>query len=182
MKQYLIRTNSNDKKTHIIELGKEKKEKIGLIYADFNLHYKGRDVSREDIVDPKTNSLIGRISLYEKDNIISIKEKGIWKSNLSEFSRNSEYRENGKKINYNRLEKTILLKKEEYKDLEEWGLKYGYFLSGSSISQILCFEKENELSGIVYADDKDKKAFLKGLVLVFSDRIESHDYVFEFMR
>ena len=63
------------------------------------------------------------------------------------------------------------------------GLTHAYFLGElSSLSQVFCFEKGSDLSGIVYAKESDDISALKGLSLVLAKRIENQKFIFEFMK
>ena len=63
------------------------------------------------------------------------------------------------------------------------GLTHAYSLGDrSSLSQVFCFEKDVNISGIIYAREPDNFSALKGLTLVIAQRIEEQDFIFEFMR
>ena len=71
----------------------------------------------------------------------------------------------------------------EYKALEGTGLAHAYFLGdSSSLSQVFCFEKDADISGVIYAREPDDISALKGLALVIAQKIEEQDFIFEFMR
>jgi len=179
MAQYLIRTNREEKKTYVLRVDNPT-EIIGLIYTDFNLALKNRDISLEDVVNPLLNKQIVQIHLYQNGNIISINSR---KKELSSFTEIGEYKEDGLVIPYRKMTKDILLSKSEYKSLEEMGITHAYFLGEKSmLSQVFCFEKDGNLSGIVHTKEMDFDAALRGLTLSLAQRIEDQEFIFEFMK
>ena len=179
MVQYLIRTNKDEKKTYILRVGTPA-EIAGVIYSNFNLNLGNRDISTEDIVNPLSNKSIARVELNQHGNVVAVKSK---RKELSAYTPNGEYKEEGIIIPYRKIAKNILLSRPEYKSLEEMGLTHAYFLGDrSSLSQVFCFEKDADISGVVYARESDDISALKGLALVIAQRIEQQDFIFEFMR
>jgi len=179
MSQYIVRTDKEEKKTHILRVGTSA-EAAGVIYTDFNLGLGNRDISTEDIVNPLSNKSIARVQLYQNGNIITIQSK---RKELSAFTENGDYKEDGLIIPYQKMTKDILLSRQEYKSLEEMGLTHAYFLGDrSSLSQVFCFERDADISGVIHAREADDVSALKGLVLVLAQRIEDQEFVFEFMK
>lgn len=179
MTQYLVRTDKNEKKTHILRVGTSA-EVAGMIYTDFNLGLGNRDISTEDIVNPLSNKSIARVQLYQYGNIIAVNSK---KKELSAYTQNGEYKEEGIIIPYRKITKDVLLSKQEYKTLKEMGLTHAYFLGDkSSLSQVFCFEKDADISGVIHARESDDVSALKGLALVLAQRIEDQEFVFEFIK
>jgi hypothetical protein len=151
-----------------------------MIYTDFNLNLGNRDISVEDIVNPISSKSIASVQLYQQGNIVAVNSKG---KELSAYAQNREYKEEGIIIPYKRMAKDILLSRQEYKSLEEIGLTHAYFLeSKSSLSQVFCFEKDADISGIIHAREADGVSALKGLALVLAQRVEDQEFVFEFMK
>ena len=179
MAQYLVRTNKDEKKTYILRVGTPA-EIAGVIYSDFNLNLGNRDISTEDIVNPLSNESIARVELNQHGNIVAVKFK---RKDLSAYTQNGEYREEGIIIPHRKIARDVLLSRPEYKALEEMGLTHAYFLGdSSSLSQVFCFEKDADISGVVYVRESDDISALKGLALVIAQRIEQQDFIFEFMR
>ena len=179
MAQYLIRTNKDEKKTHILRVGAPV-ELAGTIYTDFNLRLGNRDISAEDIVNPLSNKSIARVQLWEHGNIISVKSK---RKELSTYTQNGEYKEEGIVIPYRKMTRDILLSRPEYKTLEEMGITHAYFLGDRSLlSQVFCFEKDSNISGVIHSREADDVSALKGLALVLAQKIEDQEFVFEFMK
>jgi len=177
--QYLVRTDKDEKKTHILRVGTPA-EVAGVIYTDFNLGLGNRDISAEDIVNPLSNKSIARVQLYQHGNIVAVKSK---RKELSAYTQNGEYKEDGIIIPYRKMAKDVLLSRQEYKELGEMGLTHAYFLGDrSSLSQVFCFEKDADISGVIHAREADDLSALKGLVLVLAERIEDQEFVFEFMK
>jgi hypothetical protein len=178
MRDYLIRTEREGKKTHIVRLGSPN-ENVGMIYTDFNFYQGVRDLSIEDVVNSK-NKRIARVSLFGDRDLISVGNK---QGELSAFSRDQEYTENGVVIPYRKLTRTQLLERPEYEALEDLGVTHAYFLAEKSdLSQVLCYEKDGEISGVVSAKKDSDLVALKGLSLVLAQKIEDQDYIFEFVR
>ena len=178
MRDYLIRTDRETKKTHIVRLGTPN-ESVGMIYTDFNFYQGMRDIALEDVVDLQ-NIKIARVKLFGDKDLIDVRNK---QGELSAFSRDHEYTENGVIIPYRKLSKTQLLERPEYTVLEEMGITHAYFLAEKSdLSQVLCYEREGELSGVVTAKKDSDLVALKGLSLVLAQKIEDQDYIFEFVR
>jgi len=179
MAQYLVRTNKNEKKTYILRVGTPA-EIAGVIYSDFNLNLGNRDISTEDIVNFLSNKSIARVELNQHGNVVAVKSK---RKDLSAYTQNGEYKEEGIIIPHRKIAKNVLLSRPEYKALEEMGLTHAYFLGDrSSLSQVFCFEKDADISGVIYARELDDLSALKGLALVIAQRIEEQDFIFEFMR
>ena len=182
MANYIIRTDKGQKKTYIVRVGTTQKN-LGVVFTDFNLHLGIRDITIDDIVNPDNNKSLASIRLYQNENILSVNSK---KKELSALSLHGDYKEEGIIIPYRKLTKSMLLSKEEYKALEEMGVTHAYFIGDKSpIAQVFCFEKEGDISGIVYArnpDDDKPSVALKGLTLVLAERIENQDYLFEFLK
>lgn len=182
---YLIRTNRllQEAYTHILRLDGDKKKKLGLIYSDFSIITNpGKDISREDIVEPKTKKTIGRIELYQDNSAIKV---FFGKKEMSSLSIENEYKEDGILIPCKKLSKARLLAKEEFRHLEELGVTCAYFLDEkSNISRVFCFERNKDLSGLVYTkeiEDNDTSPAFKGLALVLEQRIINQEYIFEFL-
>lgn len=179
MNQYLARTDKEKKKTYILKVGNTQ-ELEGVIYTDFNLRLGNRDISAEDITNPKTNKMIAQVELYKEGNIVSITSK---RKELSAYTQNGDYKEDGIIIPYKRVAKDVLLSRTEYRQLKEMGLTHAYILGDTSpISQIFCFEKDSDICGIIYAGKDDNMSALKGLSLVLAQRIEDQEFLFEFMK
>ena len=154
-------------------------DRLGLIYTDFSVYHGTRDILREDIVDPKTNRPIGSVTLYRKDNAISVCSG---KKEVSALTQKGKYKEDGKVVPYRKLTRQVLLAKEEYRSLEDMGITHAYFLGKkSSLDHVFCLRKGKDLAGIIEAEDSDVNA-LKGLTLVLAQRVEDQDYIFDFMR
>jgi hypothetical protein len=183
MAEYIIKTDSNAKKTYLVSSLEEKPEVIGLIYTDF-LFYKGiRDITQEEIVDPKTKKPIGKVKLYTLDSIISVMPKGILKAELVSFSQEGEYKESGKIIPIRKVASQIVLAKPEYKNLANSGLIEAYgFAKDSLLDEMFCFEKGDDLSAVVHTKKEDLDSALTGLVLALSRRIERQEYLFNLFR
>ncbi|MBI2044855.1 hypothetical protein HYT23_02250 [Candidatus Pacearchaeota archaeon] len=179
MTQYLIRTNKDEEKTYILRVGTPA-EIAGMIYTDFNINLGDRDISTEDVVNPLSNKSIARVELYRNGNIVAVELK---RKELSAYTLNGEYKEGGIVVPYRRMTKDFLASRQEYKTLGEMGLTHAYFLGDeSSLSQVFCFEKEADISGLVNSREADDISALKGLALVLAQRIEDQEFVFEFMR
>lgn len=179
MAQYLVRTNKDEKKTYILRV-ETPAEIAGIIYTDFNLSLGNRDISTEDIVNSLSNELIARVQLYQQGNIIAVKSK---RKELSAYTQNGEYKEEGIIISHRKMAKEVLLSRPEYKPLEEMGLTHAYFLGDkSSLSHVFCFEKDADISGVIHAREADDNSALKGLALVLAQRIEDQEFIFEFMK
>jgi len=179
MIEYLVKTDKQDKKTHILRVGNPI-TRLGMVYTNFNLLPKIRDISKEDIINPNTNKEIGEIRLYNEGNIISVKSK---RKELSALTQFGEYKENGVIVPYRKLTKAVLLSKKEYKTLEEMGVTHAYFLGDKSpLSHIFCFEKDGNFSGVIYAKEPDDNNALRGLTLALAQKIEDQDFIFEFIR
>ncbi len=179
MSEYLIKTNKDEKKTHILRVGTPT-EIVGMIYTDFNLGLGNRYISKEDIVNPSSNKSIAEVQLYPHGNIVSIKSKG---KDISTYTQDGEYKEEGIVLPYRKIVKDVLLSRPEYKKLKDLGVTHAYFLSDkSALSQVFCFEKDADISGVIYARETDDVSALKGLALVLAQRIENQEFVFEFMK
>lgn len=179
MAQYLIKTDKDEKKTHILRIGNPI-ESAGLIYTDFNLVPENRDIATEDIVNLLSNKTIAHIHLYKNGNVISVNSR---RKELSAYTERGEYKEDGIIIPYRRIAKDVLVSRPEYKTLEEMGVIHAYFLGGrSALSQVFCFEKDGNLSGVVNTKERDDVAALKGLTLTLAQKIEDQEFIFEFMK
>jgi hypothetical protein len=179
MTEYIIKTDKEDKKTHILR-AENPAVRLGMIYTDFTILPETREIFTEEIVDPRTNKAIANLEVYNKENILSVNSK---REELSAITRDGEYREKGVIIPYSKLAKASLLLKKEYRPLKEMGVTHAYFLGEkSSLLQVFCFEKDGDLSGVVYSRDANDTSALKGLALVLAQRIEEQDFIFEFMR
>lgn len=179
MAQYLVRTNKDDKKTHILRVGNPA-EIAGVIYTDFKLSLGIRDVSAEDVVNPLSNNTIAKVYLYEDENIVSVRSKG---KELSAYTQDGEYKEGRIVIPYRKMARDVLLSRQEYKALKGMGVTHAYFLGGlSSLSQVFCFEKQADISGVIHTREADDTSALKGLSLVLAQRIENQEFIFEFMK
>lgn len=179
MAQYLVRMDKDEKKTHILRVGTPV-EVAGMIYTDFNLGLGNRNISTEDIVNPLSNKSIARVQLYQHGNIVAVNSK---RKELSAYTQNREYKEGGIIIPYRKMAKDVLLSRQEYKALGDMGLTHAYFLGDiSSLSQVFCFEKDTDISGVIYTRETDDVSALKGLALVLAQKIEDQEFVFEFIR
>ncbi|MEI7719044.1 MAG: hypothetical protein WCI72_04200 [archaeon] len=179
MAQFLIRTSSEEKKTHLVRVGNPA-ERRGIIYTDFKFALGIRDVSQEEVIDPVTNKAIGNVRLYKNDKIL-----GVYSHNkeIATFTSQGEYTENGIVIPYKKMTQEVLLARPEYKFLEQMGITHAYFLGdGSSLSQVFCFQKGEDISAIVDSKDTEYDSALKGLLLAITKRIEDQDFIFEFMK
>jgi len=179
MTRYLIKTDKHEKKTHLVSLGNPL-ERIGLIYTDFLVRLDVRDITSEEIVDPSENKAVGQIVLYKKKDIITVRLNG---KEVASLNRDGEYSEEGSQIPFKRYERDNL-STEKYERLLSAGLDHAYSLGEqSALSHIFCFERGRDLASIVYGRNKQEglSTVLKGLVLSLAKRIESQDYVFEFM-
>jgi hypothetical protein len=179
MTEYIVKTDKQDKKTHILKIGNPV-ARLGMIYTDFTLLPKIRDISKEEIINPDNNDEIGKIRLYLGGNIISVNSK---RKELSALMDNGEYREEGIIIPYRKLTRQFIISKEEYKGLEKFGITHAYFLGEkSSLSKIFCFEKDGDFSGVIYSKESNDENALRGLTLALAQQIENQDFVFEFMK
>lgn len=179
MAQYLVRTDKNEKKTHLLRVGTPAKV-AGILYTDFNLQLGNRDITSEDIVNPLSNKSIARVELYQHGNVVSVRSK---RKELSAYTQDEEYKEAGIIIPYRKMSKDVLLSRPEYIALEEMGLTHAYFLGDrSSLSQVFCFAKNSDISGVIYSRESDDTSALKGLSLVLAQRIEDQEFIFEFIK
>ncbi len=179
MTQYLVRTDKDEKKTHILRVGTPA-EVAGILYTDFNLNLGNRDITPKDIVNPLSNKSIARVELYQHGNIVDVRSK---RKELSAYTQNGEYKEGGIIIPYRKMAKDVLLSRPEYKALEEMGLTHAYFLGDrSALSQVFCFSKDSNISGVIHSREPDDTSALKGLSLVLAQRIEDQEFIFEFMK
>ncbi len=179
MAQYLVKTNKDEKRTYILRVGTPT-EIAGIIYTDFNLNLGNRDISTEDIVNPLSNKSIARVELYQHGNIVAVRSK---RKELFAYTQNGECKEEGIIIPYRKMVKDVLLSRLEYKALEEIGLTHAYFLGDrSSLSQVFCFEKDSDVSGVIHSREPDDLSALKGLSLILAQRIEDQEFIFEFMK
>jgi hypothetical protein len=162
MAQYLIRTDRVDKKTHILIVS-DPAESAGVIYTDFNLVPGNRDIGSEDVVNPLSNKSIAQIRSYQNGNIISVNSR---RKELSAFTEHGDYKEDGIFVSYRKMARDVLLSRPEYKSLEEIGITHAYFLGDrSTLSQVFCFKKDGNISGLVHTKEIDNLAALRGLVL-----------------
>ncbi|MBI5065600.1 hypothetical protein HZA97_05170 [Candidatus Woesearchaeota archaeon] len=185
MSKYIIRTDGEEKKTHIYaaESGKE----LGVVYTDFTTSREQRDIRLEDILNPKTNKKIGRIELFVKDEIAVVRRKKLIdfsKKGIASLKKDETYKEEGKEVEVVRLPAAVLLRNEKYKQFDKMGLTHAYFLDGSPIEQVFCFLMDGNVSGIVYTKEtgSDVNTALKALPLVLQDRLMQQEYVFELFR
>ena len=180
MSRYLIRTDKGERKTQIVRM-ENPLEKVGLIYTDFLLKPKGRDITKEDIVDPETNQPLGQVRLYGKNNLIVVRFEG---KDIATLDRKGVYKENGEELPFRKYDAQNLLS-EKYAKLREMGLDHAYSLGKKSqLSHIFCFEKDNSLASIVF-DRNGSRGIgiaLNGLALSLAKRLENQDYVFEFLK
>ena len=179
MAEYLIRTDKEERKTHIIRVVRPA-EIAGLIYTDFKLQSGNRDINLEDVVNPASNTRIAQVHLYEKGNIISVTARG---RELCAVTLGEEYREEGVIIPCRMLPKEVLLAGQHYQELAGLGVTHAYFLgNNSAISQVFCFERDGNISGVVHTKEQDDTSALKGLALTLLKRIKTQEFIFEFMR
>ena len=180
MNRYLIRTNSEEKKTQIVRLGNPM-ERLGMIYTDFLIRPENRDITKEDIVNPSTNKPIGQVKLYGRENLIAVRVNG---KDIASFNRDGRYFERGKIIPFVRYGKKDL-SSEKYAKLMNMGIDHAYSLGkDSTLSHIFCFERNGGLASIVFGKKETVEIddALKGLALSLAKRIENQDYVFEFLK
>jgi len=189
MTQYIIRTDREERKTHILRLDsrkdreeKDKVERIGLIYTDFILREGMRDISAEDVVNPINKKVLARVNLLKGSKLISL---GKFRE-LASIDECGVYTERGKAVPYRKVSRESLLAMQGYENLEgKEFLTHAYFLgkeSSSSLSQVLCFEKEGNLASIVESKNDGIVFPLISLPLVFYQRIKDQDFIFRFMR
>ena len=179
MAEYLIRTDNQERKTHVSRVGTPA-EVAGLVYTDFNLKLGNRGIASEDVVNPLSDKAIAQIHLYQNGNVIYVNSR---RKELSAFTENGDYREDGVIIPYRRMAKDVLLARPEYKALEEMGGTHAYFLGDmSSLSQVFCFAKGSDISGVIHSREADDVSALKGLTLVLAQRIEDQEFLFEFVK
>lgn len=179
MNRYLIRTDKNERKTRIVSLGNPSKM-IGLVYTDFLLRLGGKEITKEEVVNPETDKPIGQIVLHRKNDLVVVEYGG---KEIAALSKTGDYREGGQKMPIKTYSADDL-PQEKYANMRAMGLKYAYSLSEKSrISHAFCFERGNNLAGIVFGrDGEERSEALKGLALILAKRIESQDYVFEFLK
>lgn len=179
MTDYMLRTDANEKKTTIVRLG-DTPQTVGMIYTDFLLQPSSRDISLEDVIGQK-RKVIARIRLFtEEDILISVESMGIIKKRLGAINGTKQYIERGKLVPYRRLSREAL--RSTYPGGEEIGITHGYELDPSSqYTRIICCSRESNLAGIIQTRNQGA-SFLPAIPLVLLDRIESQDYVFEFIR
>src|SRR3989344_4400928 len=103
MTQYIIRTDREERKTHILRLDsrkdreeKDKVERIGLIYTDFILREGMRDISAEDVVNPINKKVLARVNLLKGSKLISL---GKFRE-LASIDECGVYTERGKAVPY----------------------------------------------------------------------------------
>lgn len=192
---YLIRTDKIERKTYIISIGNSEKKddeisrvenpkRIGLIYSDFLLYPDSKDLLSEEIIDSVSEKPIARLNVYEGNYAIRLT---LAKKNreLASLDKNWIYRENGSEIPMKKIPKTILLKKSGYEKLENSGLLHAYILGEkSSLEKVFCYEKDGDVSGVVYTKGNDigLDTPLKGLALVLAKRIEEQEFIFGLLR
>ena len=186
MTQYIIRTDREERKTHILRLDsrkdreeKDKVERIGLIYTDFILREGMRDISTEDVVNPINKKVLARVNLLKGSKLISV---GKFRE-LASIDESGNYTERGKAVPYRKVSRESLLAMQGYENLEgREFLTHAYFTSeNSSLSQVLCFEKEGNLASIVESKNDGIVFPLISLPLVFYQRISDQDFIFKFM-
>ena len=191
MTQYIIRTDGEERKTYILRLDsqkgregkdKDKVERIGLIYTDFILREGMRDISAEDVVNPINKKVLARVNLLKGSKLISV---GKFRE-LASINESGVYTERGKAASYRKVSREALLSTPGYENLEgREFLTHAYFLgkeSSSSLSQVLCFEKEGNLASIVESKNDGIVFPLISLPLIFYQRISDQDFIFRFMR
>ncbi len=178
---YVVRTNKTEKKTYLARIKEGKPECLGVIYTDFSLFPGIRDISHEEVVDPYTKKSIGVIELYGRGKLISVFQSRKWgrRREVASFGEDGKYWERKKIIPYKKIPAAAFDAQEHNR---ESGLKHAFSLEKSLLSQVFCFEKDGELSGIVQAKEDSIPAILSGLVLVLAERIQNQEYVFEFLR
>jgi len=179
MIEYLIRTNREERKTHLLRV-ETPSEVAGLIYTDFSLNPGDRDILLEDVVNPLSNKAIAQVKLYQNGNIISVHSK---RKELSAFTNSGEYKENGIIIPYKKMIRDTLLSRPEYKSLNEMGVTHAYFLGDkSNLSQVFCFEKDGNTSGVIHTKERNNNIALQGITLALAQKIENQDFIFEFIK
>lgn len=142
MIKYLIRTDADEKRTHILQTGNHG-ARLGVIYTDF-LAYEGmRDIMDEEIIEHKTKKPIARIKVNNLRDVVSVtSSKMFGHKEISGFSKKGEYRENGIIIPCKKVAKAVLLANPEYKKLEDMGISHAYFLDTddkSALLSVFCF-------------------------------------------
>lgn len=179
MTQYVVRTKEG--RTYLGKLD-DGMQLLAFTYTDYHLLPDTRDISLEDIVEPKKKKAIARATLYRKKNYLTIDRK---RQSLAAVTRKGEYFEDGEAIEIEKIPAKELLKKEEYKDLERMGLTHAYFVKKPSpISEVFCFEKNGDISGTISirkSKEDDLTLALKGFALVMAKRIEDQEYLRAFM-
>ncbi len=177
---YVVRTNKTEKKTYLARMQEGRAECFGVIYTDFQPALGMRDISQEEIVDLHNKKAMGVIELYGKGKLISVYQSRKWgrRREVAAFGEDGKYRERKRAISYKKIPASALLS-EEYREM---GLKHVFSLEKSLLSQVFCFEKDGETSGVVQAKDDSIPALLSGLVLVLAEKVQNQEYVFEFLR
>lgn len=183
MTQYIIRTDSQEKKTFILT-AKPLSQKLAVIYSDFLLHPDSRDISYEEIISSASKKVMGNIRLFENEKAIQILNKN-GRSEIASVGNDGEYHESKKLIAYRRLSKAVLLSNPEYASLGAMGITHAYFMdskSSSSLQNIFCFERGSDISGVINSKSDSLDSCLAGLSLVLAERIINQDFIFRFMR
>lgn len=179
MEKFLIRTNKNEKRTYIAKAGNLVKL-IALTYTDFKPRLGiSKDITDEEIINPENKKPLAHIQLYQDNDLITIRQK---RENLFSIKDNGTYEENGKKIAIRKVNRAMLPKEECYTKMASLGLTHAYFIDNSPLSIVYCFEREGDISGIVYSKDSSIESVLGGLALVLAKRIEDNELIFKFMK
>ncbi len=178
MTDYLIRTDIEHKKTFLAKLGTSNKL-IGTIYTEFLVSRTRRDITIEDVVNSDLK-LIANIHLLNKNNYVELLRK---RKTLSAFTKDKQYFEDGKQVPYKMVSKTELLINPTYASLKELGITHAYFLADQSvISNIFCYEKDENISAIVSVKKDEDDVALRSIPLFLSERIMKQEYVFSFIK
>lgn len=178
MGKYKVRTDRDEKKTYIVDT--ENEGNAYLIYTDFVLRPKFRDISKEDIVTENWKKRVGKIILRNGDDTFTINKK---RRELCGIDQDLQYRELGNPITYKRQIRDVLLSRPEYENMDDDGLSHAYFFEDASeLSSVFCYEKDGNVSGLINTKNEDRDSMLKGLPFVLLKRIDDQEYLFDFMK
>ncbi len=180
MTKYLIKTDTEERKTHIIKL-QSPIERIGLVYTDFIVRPDTRDISREEIVNPQINKSIGHVNLHKKEGLVSVTFEG---REIATINRDGGYKEDSKEVPIRRYNSTDL-SSDKYARLKQMGLTHAYSLGEeSSLAYVFCFARNGGLASIAISREEKEgtNIALKGLALSIATRVEEQDYLFDFLR
>jgi len=179
MERYLIKTDREEKKTHIFSVGNGT-ERIGLVYTDFLVREGMRDITNEEIVGPD-NRPIGSVELHRKNNLVSVRSGG---KVVAAVEMDGAYREDGDKMKMKEYGLPSL-DSERYAKLREMGLTHAYGLEKkSALSHLFCFERDGNLASTIMGKGEEGcvDGAFKGMALAIKKRIEDQEFVFEFIK